>query len=243
MSDVCIVTCTGDRPMAFELCQKYIARQTFKAEITWRVVDDGQKEVRFTEPMPDNITFEHIRLKPCRNRVTSFRRNMKFGLSKVPAPAVIIMEDDEWYGPRWVEIMYAGLQKAELCGERRALYYNVRLRLFRRWNNRKHASMCQTAFRSSIIDKFQDRMQKVGTVMLDRVLWKMRVRKKLIDPFHQCVGIKGMPGRSGIGTGHRPKARIYRRDQDGSALIKILGKEDAAPYLALYDPKKGKLRR
>lgn len=240
--EVCIMTCTGDRHEAFLLLQKYVARQTFGGGVQWLVVDDGRRHSELTVPLPPNIRVDHVKLPPVGPGFASFRRNMKHALANIGAPLVVVMEDDEWYGPRWVKEMAGLLEDATLAGERRALYYNVKCRLFRRWNNTRHASMCQTAFRREFAETITRKIQKSATVMIDKVIWKMDVPKKMAPPFNQCVGIKGMPGRGGIGAGHRPRKKLYKHDADGLYLKGILGDADAEPYLALYDPMRAKVR-
>ena len=47
-----IITPTGDRPDAFELCCKYVQRQTIKP-VEWIVIDDGETPTT----MPDNCNY------------------------------------------------------------------------------------------------------------------------------------------------------------------------------------------
>lgn len=238
MYDACVMTVTSDRPVAVQLLKKYLARQSFAGHVLWVVVDDGREQADLSYDFPSNISIEHRRLGPAGSAFTSFRKNMSKALSSLPAPYTVIMEDDEWYGPRWVEAMVSMLDGgAKIAGETRAIYYNVRARLFRRWNNLRHASMCQTAFRSDMAPDLLRHMSKNPTVMLDKVFWKHGYAEgKLVKPFNQCVGIKGVPGKNGIGTGHRPRVRNYKFDPDCKYLRGIIGDADAVPYMAMYDP-------
>jgi hypothetical protein len=49
------------------------------------------------------------------------------------------------------------------------------------------------------------------------------------------IGIKGLPGRPGIGYGHRPDGRGWTGDPDGVKLSELVGAELAREYLALHD--------
>lgn len=68
---------------------------------------------------------------------------------------------------------------------------------------------------------------------IDMDLWKLEGYYKRLDKHNgMTVGIKGMPGRSGIGTGHRP-GEGFTFDSDGQNLISRIGNEDSQFYFSL----------
>ena len=72
----------------------------------------------------------------------------------------------------------------------------------RQLQNANHSSLCSTAMRKSGVDALRS-LARPGTQFIDLGLWRYRgLSKKLVDT-HNVVGIKGLPGRGGIGMGHR----------------------------------------
>ena len=123
------------------------------------------------------------------------------GLAAVdPADNLVIIEDDDWYAPDWLTTVAAELQHAELVGEHRARYYNVQQRRGRQLVNTGHASLCSTAMRGSALLDFADACRS-RPKFIDLELWR-RPRDRRLFGGHRVVGIKGLPGRGGIGMGH-----------------------------------------
>lgn len=48
MFDLTLLTATGERQEAFDLCQRWMQRQTFEGSVRWVIVDDGEKEQKIT---------------------------------------------------------------------------------------------------------------------------------------------------------------------------------------------------
>src|SRR5690606_18474320 len=75
------------------------------------------------------------------------------------------------------------------------------------------------------------------TTFVDVALWREGangVRRKLRPASTTCVGIKGLPGRGGLGMGHR-LGRRQRHDPTGATLRKWLGADDAMAYRIALD--------
>ncbi len=242
--ELSIITCTGDRQLAFDLCARYVFRQEGLERVQWVVVDDGDCHVETLKSVvdaPDWLRVDVVRLQPGKDAAKSFRCNMMVALNKAEAERIIFMEDDEWYARGYALSMFKRLAKLELAGEGNAVYYNVRARLYRRWGNSRHASMCQTGIKGRARKQLMKLLRGKGTVMVDRILWGKKIKKRVFPSTGQCVSMKGMPGRSGIGVGHRPRKQQYNRDPDGTFLKRIVG-ADAKVYLELHNPKKAKVR-
>jgi len=200
---VYILTPTGMRPEGLSLLAEYIAAQTFLNEVVWVVVDDGTP-ASYIPSMPDGVRVAPVR--PKRYWSTGMNTqapSMVAGLEAVPADATLfIMEDDDVYMPRYIETMLQEIEHAELIGERDARYYNVVSGRWRVLHGTYHASMASTVCRGAALEHLRY-VCKIHTKMLDVTLWKTYGgSKKLLDT-NLVVGIKGLPGRPGIGVGHR----------------------------------------
>ena len=89
----------------------------------------------------------------------------------------------------------------------------------------------ETAFRSAVIPSVENCCKLRSSAFVDSRLWKMKIRKSLFADRRLVVGIKGMPGRKGIGVGHRP-GYTYIRDQNWLKLRQLIG-GDANYYIQL----------
>ena len=114
--------------------------------------------------------------------------------------SVAIIEDDDWYGPGYLADVAKWLGHRPLAGECRARYYNMATGKGRQLNNERHASLCSTAVRGEGLRALRQAVAKADT-FIDMTLWRL-CPGRLYRTRH-VVGIKGVPGRGGIGTGHR----------------------------------------
>jgi glycosyltransferase involved in cell wall biosynthesis len=223
-----LITCTADRPEAFELCERWMARQTYTGELQWIVSDGGKR------PVECHHGQEHLQngdrwngQRPKRN----FRNNMMRALEQARHDKILFIEDDDWYHPDYLAQASGWLDHAELVGEARAKYYNVATNRYKICGNRRHASLCQTGIRGDLVPLLINRIKQHSTAFVDLHLWKTWAadRSKLLRPESQLsVGIKGIPGRGGIGAGHRLQEK-HARDADWSVLRQWIG-EDADVY-------------
>ncbi|MCC7422015.1 MAG: glycosyltransferase family 2 protein [Planctomycetaceae bacterium] len=234
------MTPTHDRPVAFALCERYMARQTYDGPVRWIVVDDG------TESVECHHGQEHIRLPSIESPRESFRANWRAGLGEVdPTGITLFIEDDDWYSPEYIDRMVELLAEATIAGESRARFYNVRRRMWLVHPNRSHASLCQTGIRG---EEMHDRVLHIlkhdrRIESLDGRLWKrasVPERAKLLRPAStMLVGIKGMPGRSGLGVGHASETQLasegYAKDPSLDKLREWVG-DDASNYAAFFSP-------
>jgi hypothetical protein len=196
-----LLTATGARPEAWARCERLMARQTYVGPVRWVIVDDGP------EPQPvtfqrDGWALEVIRPTPhWQPGQNTQARNLRAGLARIGAgERVAIIEDDDHYTADWLETVAAELGRAELVGEPRARYYNIPRRIGRQLSNTHHASLCATAMRGRALALFRGVCQ-TGQTFLDIELWRRAPDKRLF-PGHRVVGLKGLPGRGGIGMGH-----------------------------------------
>jgi hypothetical protein len=222
-----LLTATGARPEAWAICERLMAAQDYAGPVRWLVVDDG--------PEPQQVTFQRegwvveiIRPAPAwRPGQNTQARNLLAGLAHCHAGnRVVVIEDDDWYARDWLSHVAAQLEHAELVGECRARYYNLPRRIGRQLQNAGHASLCSTAISGRAIDALRRACQGAPK-FIDLQLWRCFHRRHLFDG-HRVVGMKGLPGRGGIGMGHRDEFSGVA-DPDGALLREWIG-EDARLY-------------
>ena len=140
-----LITMTGMRKEAFELCKRWMRSQTYKGQVRWIVVDDGMPRYsRFD--MPKNWIVEHVNPIPSwRAGQNTQARNLREGLRRAKeGDRIVIIEDDDYYSPEYLENVSKWLEKADLVGECNSRYYNVKNRNWMRCGNLKHCSLMST---------------------------------------------------------------------------------------------------
>lgn len=240
-----LVTPTRDRPEAFALCVKWMQRQSYFGLVQWIVIDDGDEPTKLGVPGMEDVStrwnFQYVRRNPSKDLCT-LADNLMAAIPKITGEKIVVIEDDEWYGSDYLAQMAGLLNEAELVGENNARYYNVKSR---RWwcpDNQKHASLCRTAMKSSMIPALAAacRASKdAGDVFVDLRLWgqvegsALPPSTKLV-PSILSVGVKGMPGRGGAGKSHKWDA-FRERDLKLVKLKEWIGVVDAREYERFAD--------
>jgi hypothetical protein len=223
-----LVTATGARPEAWALCERWMMRQTYAGPVRWVIVDDG--------PEPQPITFrrdgwELVLIRPApfwRPGQNTQARNLTRGMEAVGRDDVaVFIEDDDHYAAGWLDAVASKIDRAELIGTPRARYYNLPARVARQLNNGQHSSLCSSAIRGSAIDEMRHTLRKAEK-FIDLQLWQ-RVRSRHLFGGQYVTGIKGLPGRGGIGMGHCANM-VGQRDPDLRILREWIG-DDAEAYL------------
>ncbi|MGJ7497466.1 glycosyltransferase family A protein [Variovorax sp. RT4R15] len=224
-----LLTATGCRPKAWALCELWMAAQDYDRAVRWVIVDDGEEaqpisfaragwSLEVARPAP--------RWKPGMN---SQARNLAAGLARIERDAyVVAIEDDDHYSPGYLSAVHGWLDRSELVGESHARYYNVAQRKGRQLINSRHASLCSTAMRGAALEQFRKEC-KPGVSFIDLNLWRNFHGTRGLYETKHVVGIKGLPGRGGIGIGHS-KEFNGTHDPDGAMLRGWVGK-DAELYL------------
>lgn len=205
-----LITPTGDRSLAFALCQNWIRKQTLQPD-QWIVIDDGRMPTK-----PFICSMQYMRREPQPGDPHhTLLLNLKTALPLIRGDKIIIIEDDDYYAPKYIETMSAKLDEHEIVGIGRAKYYHLFSGGYYRHRNMRHASLAQTAFRKSFLSEFEELLNSTDNY-LDFQLWgkvKRSGREFIFidDNESLYVGIKGLPGRQGIGIGYNPKHRIYKQ--------------------------------
>jgi hypothetical protein len=236
---IAAITPTGARKAQFELCAKWMLKQTYPDEVLWIIIDDAipvttnnvQKDFR------DKWLIKKIYPEPKWMGSNTQARNIKAGIdflkinySKEQISAIFIIEDDDYYKPCYLEKMMSKFGSYWLVGETNTIYYNVQWRRHVTNPNRHHASLFQTAFtwdsipilESCYKDKF-----------IDAALWTRGKNKFLFFDGVLSVGMKGMPGRGGIGAGHK-LAMQFNADIEMKFLKKLIG-NDIKFYVSFFN--------
>jgi hypothetical protein len=225
-----LITPTGDRPEAFALCQRWMQAQTYTGPLEWFIVNDGNTPLVRTIHRPWGVHFlqEFPRWEPGRNTQAS---NIRAALEHIAADArVLVIEDDDHYHPNYLAHMNAMFEHADLIGERFARYYNVREKWGKQHTNGQHSSLAATGMQRNALAYFRTLLTSNHLKFLDMALWKLACKRMLTDN-HLVTGIKGMPGRAGIGSGHGSIEKTGHADPHGVLLRSWIGAEDAKAYL------------
>lgn len=147
---VTVITCTGDRPEAFELCKKWMERQTRKPD-QWVVVDDGKTPI-----VPCDGMDYFYRMPSDKDPPHTLCRNLNIGLSLALYDNIIIMEDDDWYAPEYIEYMLGLLQRGDLVGIENLLFYNLISKGYNEKGRAKQPPLAQTAFTRKVFPAVQN---------------------------------------------------------------------------------------
>jgi hypothetical protein len=198
------LTPTGMRPEGLALLGEYVNAQNYAGPLTWIIVDDCDPQTR----IPKTRTLFHVehvrpdwRWRPGMNTQVA---SMNAGLKLVPDNATLfVLEDDDIYLPGYIQTMLDAIDNAELVGEIDSQYYNVATGKCRVLKGKYHASLAATVCRGKALASLKILCESSIQRMLDVTLWKTFKGKKQLLSDNHVIGIKGLPGRAGIGVGHR----------------------------------------
>lgn len=225
------ITCTGDRKICLDLMSRWISNQTVKVD-QWLVIDDGKI------PYNPGNGCEYLYRQPKRDDPKhTLNLNMEMALWNSWGDVILFMEDDEYYAPGYVEAVVNKIQGHEIAGICKSKYYNVAHSRYFINPNMKHASLAQTCIVKEAIPILDSVLR--GDPFIDIRLWSAMGLKEsggkgvlFNDGIKDClyVGIKGMPGRKGIGAGHKPASGILDK---GNLVLKAWMPRDYQVYLDL----------
>lgn len=188
---ISVITPTGCRPACLDLCEKWLKRQTYRA-FEWIVVDDGEPYSRADAIHPEPAW---------REGENTLGRNLRAGIEAARHDRIAIVEDDDWYAPEYLETINAWLDEHDAVGEGQSRYFNIRSGIAKEFEGTKHASLNATAIRG---DSARAALTQASrAVNIDLEFWRIVEGGKVYPYQGLVVGIKGMPGRPGIGVGHR----------------------------------------
>lgn len=233
---IVLISPTGARPIGFTLCAQWMRQQTYKEEVTWIIVDDGN--LRCTDNVQENFRdkWNIIKIYPTPSWLigqNTQARNIAAGINVLKTlknvEAVFIIEDDDYYKPIYLDRMMANFRNYSLIGERNTIYYNVQYRRFVTNPNTIHASLFQTAFKLDLLPLFEECLPNK---FIDAAFWQRATNKYIFYENDLAIGMKGLPGRGGIGAGHN-KNFVMRDDRSLNYLKALIG-SDASNYEVYY---------
>ena len=236
---VTLITCTGGRPEAFGLCKRWVRAQTWTGPLQWIIVYDDEEELkvgsdeRLIVDIGSRLLVTIIHPHPCwQPGQNTLARNLLAAIPEVIHDKVLFCEDDDYYAPAYIETMARYLESDSLVGEAPARYYHVPQRKYWTLDNVRHASLCQTGMSSELLPLLVDVCGHQGQNFIDVRMWRMNEGSQCTRLINSglVVGIKGLPGRPGIGIGHRPEySGGWQSDPDMKVLRSWIG-DDATAY-------------
>lgn len=243
-----LITCTGDRPICFSLLEGWISNQTVQPD-QWVVVDDGQVETNVKS------NCDYVRRMPQKTDPKfTLLLNIGEAFKHVKGDKVLFIEDDEYYAPDYIKEISEKLDRYDLVGIGRSKYYHLPVMRWYKHKNMGHASLAQTGFTANFFSAARSCLN--GDMFFDVRFWRTvngREADQLSLPnsIHQheskdrrgfifddvekslYVGMKGMPGRKGIGIGHK-EASFHNLDR-GMLKSWISVEDDYNKYLKIKE--------
>lgn len=239
MEYVNIITTTRDRIVALKLLEKWIDRQTWKW-INWIIVTDGEitefpGRGRVIQRRGDVYydARQNIELVEAPN-YHSMLNNLAVGIEIADKESpIIIMEDDEYYAPNYVERCLQALTEVEMVGFAPSHYIHVVDRTYRCMHNASFASLAATAWLPSVTPCVKELIHR-NDPYLDGLLWNTwEGSYGIVDNTSEPVNVsfKGLPGARGIGVSHSEK--IGGVDWQMTKLRKMVNREAFNEYWSL----------
>lgn len=219
---ITLITLTGGRQQCFSMLEKFIKAQTYivSAQTQWLVVDDCTP--------PTECTLGQTYIKGPRAwepGLNTQRYNMEAAISKVKGDVVLVLEDDDFYAPGYIQAMMDHLAYSEVVGIGNAKYYNVGVPGYKYLRNYVHAALSMTAFHAKHLKILKAAVDS-GEFYFDAYLWRRvmdtRIPFTMVTNNTLSIGFKGMPGRDGLTHSHREK-KDYLYDTNYAKLREWLG--------------------
>ena len=236
---ISVITPTGGRSLAFELCELCMSKQTIQP-YEWIVVDD------YIVPTQCTMGQKVIRRQPFwKTGQMTLQKNLLEALKVVTGDIIFIIEDDDWYSPNYIENMVKKIETLSegkpignsslLIGEGVSLYYNIRNYTYYYFNNMSYSSLFQTAFTKDLIPQINNLLIKyMDNLYFDGCLWKdLEHCNKIVfltkSPW--SIGMKGLRGKRFMHTFGHNKELSFLDEKHFYFLEKMIGKTDAEIYM------------
>jgi hypothetical protein len=192
----------GPRDQFLKKLDRYISRQTVKPD-EWFVVDhETGKEKDLTE-------------------------RVRVGLQMAKyADLILIMEDDDWYSPDYIQVMADGWDAADrpkLIGIASTWYYHVGVNKFALLQHPNRSSLMSTGIAGTAVDQIKWPADEY--IFLDIDLWRQLGGVAMTQTVPIAVGIKHGIGNTG-GIGHRTDWKQYLDDPNRDKLKQLIGTDE-----------------
>jgi hypothetical protein len=234
---IALITMTGARPEQFDICAKWMKRQTYKGRVTWVIVDDALPVSTDCVKSKFKKDWSIIKVYPdpkWQVGQNTQARNIAAGIAEVKklkgVKYIFIIEDDDYYKANYLDRMVERMEGYDLGGETHTVYYNVVSRRYHMNENKGWSSLFQTAFTPKVIPILE---RCYTEKFIDLKLFASVKNKLLFRDGNLGIGIKGMAGRAGIGAGH--ERMTMTPDYNTSVLTAMIG-SDAEVYKPFYSP-------
>jgi hypothetical protein len=234
---VTLITPTADRPEMFALCERWMARQTIRdraVPIQWIVAWNGRHKPLTT--MGQELVA--VDVKAAGAKITALGASLLAAIPLVRQHNVVIIEDDDWYETDYVERMLHLLRDHDIVGESKTLYYDLGLSGYVRMNNETHASLCQTAIKSTLLPQLAAACRQ-PRYSVDHVLWRKlppATRKLIVRPTGRSVGMKGGPGTLNYTLEVTRQRFELTPDPKHWMLWLMIGENDVDAYRQIMEP-------
>lgn len=223
------LTAHCDRPEAWDLCARYMARQTRKPD-QWLVLDSSPKSD------PKGSDYYHVPERP------DMPSKVLFAIENnlIKGDAVVFWENDDWFRSDWIEWCEGGFgRNYEIIGEGNAVYYQCRHRWWSECRNVRHAALVQTAVHRDMLELVANVIKSYASPFFDTRLWALDCNKFLATPQtpaeRRVVGIKGMYGRKGYSGEHNAfRPEFSNADPSMAKAFEWMG-DDALNYAGFYE--------
>lgn len=228
-SDITIITPTCDRHFGFPFLEEFVRSQTVQPT-EWIVADGGHT--------PPPLTMgQKLLSSPGPAGAQNLANNLARALGHATGTYIFIFEDDDFYFPDHIETGLKYLtQGARATGSNRLEYYNLQQRQYIQLMN-KGSALCQTSFHRDLIPLMLSVVQhcaKEKNYGIDGRFWSVNGQKA--HTARTVIGMKGLPGTTGLGIGHRPGTRPgWIRDPNLDKLKEWVGEAWMSRYLAAYE--------
>ena len=230
---IALLTPTGGRLKQMELCAKFMKQQDYEGEVLWVLVVIPVTVYYIKKSFRENWTIVKVYPEPAWSTGQNTQaRNLLVGIKEIKKyleiKAVFIIEDDDYYSPRYLRIMLSKLKGYDIAGEMYTIYYNPILRGYMRNINGYHASLFQIAFVPELLPIFEMVCAtRVRFIDMDffRTLLSQKKKINLFNNMDLAIGIKGLPGRPGIGMGHKRVNNRLIADPELVKFKKFLGED------------------
>lgn len=241
---IVLITPTGARKAQFEMCSIWMQRQTYAGKVLWIIIDDSIPRTTDSVPLNFREGWEIRKIHPVPNwqhGQNTQSRNIEAGLSSIGSmnqiEAIFIIEDDDFYRANYLERMMFRFTGFDVLGEMNTVYYNVLYRTYFVNRNTSHISLFQLAIKPRMIPLFSSclRQKFIDFKFYEQLHAQEYVRRGEVGFFNEnnlAIGMKGMPGRAGIGAGHGRLLNMIK-DIGMTFLINQIG-EDAKYYEGYY---------
>lgn len=189
----------------------------------------------------DRQTVEHERIIVQRSRpgkkIHAAMENVREGLifaEKKDIDAVVVCEDDDWYGPKFLEKVSEHLSENDMASAHPCCFYNVRWPSYSKWNRNGNSvheglskGLCGWGMHKAMIRGVTAALGEGHyPASIAKMLWVKSVKFNCLE----LVSLKGLVP-NGITIQHR--SPLEHRDKDGRLLMEWVGKEDAEMIFSL----------